>query len=225
MPIRKNIIYPYLLKCCQYTDQKYWINIFEDLAYGIPPYGTYISKDFLVCSYKNKKFSYKIYDKNPEELYNDITELLIENIGLISENEHFEKRKKFYSLCKELSEFKENNWNNIKKKNLREQLIEQFILKKKNEYNLLLNDSKKLYNLIFLGLSLKVFSSNDVIMNDGKIENILGVSFENKKFILERDITDIPVNMITEIEIENYKSMRELWYKYLKDLDKIYKNI
>ena len=60
MPIRKEILYPIFLECYNHSDDIYWQNIFEDLSYGISPYGTYFSKDYLCCNYKKKEFSYKI---------------------------------------------------------------------------------------------------------------------------------------------------------------------
>jgi hypothetical protein len=50
MPAKREIAYPVFLEACQYTEDAYWENIFEELAYGKAPYGTYISKDFLCCS-------------------------------------------------------------------------------------------------------------------------------------------------------------------------------
>jgi hypothetical protein len=64
MPVKREIVYPVFLECCQYADDIFWENVFEDLAYGKPPYGTYISKGFLCCSFKNKEFSYKIERKD-----------------------------------------------------------------------------------------------------------------------------------------------------------------
>ena len=46
MPIKKDIVYPGFIECLQFTEDIFWENIFEDLAYGKTPYGTYISKDF-----------------------------------------------------------------------------------------------------------------------------------------------------------------------------------
>ena len=63
MPLRKEIVYPIFLECCQYTEDTFWESIFTDLAYGKPPYGTYISKGFLCCTHKKKDFSYKIEKK------------------------------------------------------------------------------------------------------------------------------------------------------------------
>ena len=64
MTIKKEIIYPIFLECCQYTTDIFWENVFEDLSYGKTPYGTYITKDFLCCNYKEKEFSYKIEKNN-----------------------------------------------------------------------------------------------------------------------------------------------------------------
>ena len=47
MTIKKEIVYPIFLECFQYITDKFWLNIFEDLAYGKAPYGTYISKGSL----------------------------------------------------------------------------------------------------------------------------------------------------------------------------------
>ena len=60
-------------------------NVFEELSYGKTPYGTYISKNFFCCNYKDKGFNYKIDDKNPEELHNDIYSLLVKKLGLLSQ--------------------------------------------------------------------------------------------------------------------------------------------
>ena len=76
MVMKKEILYPVFLECLQFTNDFFWENIFEDLAYGKTPYGTYINKDFLCCNYKDKEFSYKIEKKEPELLYNDILFLL-----------------------------------------------------------------------------------------------------------------------------------------------------
>ena len=62
-----------------------WKYIFEDLAYGRTPYGTYITKDFLCCNYKGKEFSYKIdTTKTGEQLYNELYNILFNKFGLLS---------------------------------------------------------------------------------------------------------------------------------------------
>ena len=67
MVITNILVYPFLLKCCAFTNDNFWKYVFEDLAYGKPPYGTYITHNFLCCKYKDKEFSYKICDKKSAE--------------------------------------------------------------------------------------------------------------------------------------------------------------
>ena len=64
------LIYPIFLEVCKYADEDiFWKYVFEDLAYGRSPYGTYITKNFMCCNYKGKEFSYKIeVTKQPEVL-------------------------------------------------------------------------------------------------------------------------------------------------------------
>ena len=45
MVLKKEIVYPYFLECIELTDENDWKIIFENLAYGIPPHGTFINKD------------------------------------------------------------------------------------------------------------------------------------------------------------------------------------
>ena len=37
MPIKKEIIYPVFLECCEFSSDTFWANVFEDLAYGKTP--------------------------------------------------------------------------------------------------------------------------------------------------------------------------------------------
>ena len=100
----KKIVYPIFLECCQYTNDIFWENIFENLAYGKPPYGSYISKNFLCCSYEQKEFNYKIEKKDSKTVYEEVFSLLTNRLGIFS---HQEKVKKINDI---------KNWNDIKKK-------------------------------------------------------------------------------------------------------------
>ena len=116
MPIRKEIIYPIFLECCQYADDTFWENIFEDLAYGKAPYGTYISKDFLCCNYKKKEFNYKIENKEASKMFDEVYNLLTKKLGLLSQKEKVKKRKAFIDAEESIKESRKN-WSDIRKKN------------------------------------------------------------------------------------------------------------
>jgi hypothetical protein len=219
MPLKKEILYPIFLKCCKYTSDSFWENIFEDLSYGKTPYGTYISKNFLCCNYKKKEFSYKIdKKKDPELLYKEIYTLLTDKLGLLSNKEQIKRKKIFNDIEKNIKESRKS-WNNIRKKNIKELLIELFVSDMKNKYSLTLKQSRKLLSIIFIGMVFKVITSKDIEYVDGKIINIKGIKFDKKKIIIEKKLYTLEKDIKPEIIIEK-KIMKENWEKYIKELQK-----
>ena len=219
MPIKKEIIYPVFLECCEFSTDSFWENMFEDLAYGKTPHGTYINKNFLCCSYKNKEFSYKIEKKDPLLLYNDVYNLLVKKLGLLSVRDKLNKKIDFNNIEEDLKNARKN-WNNIRKKNIKDLLIENYVINMKNKYNLNVSQSRKLISTIFIGLIFKVFSVKDINYDDGVITSIDGITFEDNKVILERDIYDIENDYRKCILIDK-QLISDNWEKYLNNLQKL----
>jgi hypothetical protein len=219
MPIKREIIYPIFLECCQFTDDKFWENVFEDLAYGKTPYGTYISKDFLCCSYKKKEFSYKIEKKLPKDVYNDVYDLLTNKLGLLSPLEKSKKRKIFKDIEEDITESRKN-WNDIKKKNIKELLIELYVTRMKNKHSLTLKQARYLLSIIFVGMIFKVITNKDVHYENGKIEHIDGIEISHKKIDIKKDLYNLENNFTPTIVLDK-SLMYDNWEKYLKELKKI----
>jgi hypothetical protein len=219
MPIKKEIIYPIFLESSQFAADNLWKNIFEDLSYGITPYGTYISKDFLCCSYKDKEFSYKIDQKgNSKLIYDDIYNLLTNNLGILSNKEKNKKRLDFNKIEQDIKDSRKC-WSSIKKKNAKDILIEKYVIDMKNKYSLSIRQSKYLLSAVFIALVLKVFNQKDIIYEDGKIVKIDGIEFETKKIIIKKNIYGINVSFSPEIVLDK-KAMYDNWEKYLIQLKK-----
>ena len=219
MTIKKEILYPMFLECFQFTTDSFWENVFEDLAYGKTQYGTYINKNFLCCNYKNKEFSYKIEKKDPLLLYNDVYNLLVKKLGLLSVRDKLNKKIDFNNIEEDLKNARKN-WNNIRKKNIKDLLIENYVINMKNKYNLNVSQSRKLISTIFIGLIFKVFSVKDINYDDGVITSIDGITFEDNKVILERDIYDIENDYRKCILIDK-QLISDNWEKYLNNLQKL----
>ena len=218
MPIKKEIIYPVFLECCEFSTDSFWENIFEDLAYGKTPHGTYINKNFFCCSYKNKEFSYKIERKDPIELYTDIYNLLTKKLGIMSHMEKIKKRIDFHETESRIKEFRQD-WGNIRKKNIKDLLVERYVIDMKNKHSLTVKQATYLLSIIFIAIVFKVITSKDIEYSDNKIQNIDGIEFTTKKIIIKRNIYDIDISFSPEIFMDK-KLMADNWEKYLISLRK-----
>ena len=216
MTIKKDIVYPIFIECLQLTEDIFWENIFEDLAYGKTPYGTYISKDFLCCKYKKKDFSYKIERKDPKILYEEVYNLLANKLGLLSNTEKIKKKKMINELETNLRQ-SGKNWVDIKKKNTKETLIELYVAKMKNKYSLSITQSRYLLSIIFVAMVFKVISNKDIEYENGVIHNIKGIDFIKKQIIVEKDLYNLEVSFAPDIVLDK-NLMSDSWEKYLKDL-------
>jgi hypothetical protein len=219
MVIKKEILYPVFLECLKFINDSFWENIFEDLAYGKTPYGTYINKEFLCCNYKDKEFSYKIEKKDPEILYNDIYSLLGKKLGILSIRDKTNRQIDFQNIENELKECRKN-WSNIRKKNIKDLLIERYVLNMKTRYSLSYKQAQTLLSTIFIGLVFKVISVKDIKYSDGIITEIEGISFSEKEFKFEKNIYGNDIEFRKCILLDK-NSMSDNWEKFLTNLKKL----
>jgi len=217
MPAKKDLIYPVFLECCAFSPDSYWELIFEDLAYGKAPTGTYISRNFLCCSYKNKDFSYKIERKDPKILFDDIYSLLSKKLGLMSEKEVVSKRTLFSSKEKVIHESYQT-WSNIKKKNVKDAIYEKYAIDMKKKHGLSVSETKKLLTYIYICMIFKSVTSKDIFFEDDKITHIDGLEFEDGKVILTRSLcSGGSYSAHQELENKEILDIPLLWEKYIKN--------
>ena len=214
MVIKKDIIYPIFIECLNFCENKFWLSIFEDLAYGKSPHGTFIHKNFFCCNYKGKEFSYKIEEIEPKNIYSDIFNLLTKRLKILSEEDRKNQILDFIKIENEMNEQKYDKWSSIKKKSTKDSLIENFIIEKKKIYDLSEKQVKTLQKQINLGLIFKTISHKDIILKNGRIEKINDLDFFKKDFKFNRDL-------IKSEELENNIEQFNDFYK----LSDIYKKI
>ena len=211
--VKRNLVYPFLLKCCDLIDDIFWRNIFEDLAYGYSPIGTFIYKDFLTCVLKGKECSYKITEKDPEILYNEIYSLLYDKIGILSSIQQHNKK----ILLDNHYTDNDNNWSTIRKKNTKEFLIEKYVLKMKDKYNLTIQQSKLLLTMIFLGIIFKTLTNKNIYYSNGEIESIDFIDFSEGEVNYTKDlISSLPED--TKIPLSSKRFVTEDWIPYIDQI-------
>jgi hypothetical protein len=219
MVLKKEIVYPYFLECIDLTNDYEWKLVFENLAYGKCPTGTFISKDYLYCKIKNKEFSYKIDRKPNDILFQEITEVLSKVCNSKNKKNQINDMR-LETTLKDVA----ISWKDIKKKNIKDLLFELYVIDMKNKYNLSNKVTKYLFSIICIAMMLKSITNKDINYKDGQIISIDGITFENGNFKIDRNIYSNG-DTISIDTIEESKLMSDNWNKYIQmfknRLDKI----
>jgi hypothetical protein len=219
--MKKTIFYPIFIKCLSFINDPFWRFVYEDMAYGKCPYGLYLQKNYLCCCMKNKEFTYKLELEKPiEEIYNDTYNLLKFRVGILSEKEKLIQREKV--LRNRLS-LKKDEWQNVKKKMIRDTLLENFVLNKSNQFFLSMTVSKKVLSLVIIGLMFKTLNSKDIIYSDGFIQDISGFVFQPKRVLVTKNIYMNKNQKSAEDESFIIKQMSTFWPIYLNEISIITK--
>jgi len=170
---------------------------------------------------KNKEFTYKLELEKPiEEIYNDTYNLLKFRVGILSEKEKLIQREKV--LRNRLS-LKKDEWQNVKKKMIRDTLLENFVLNKSNQFFLSMTVSKKVLSLVIIGLMFKTLNSKDIIYSDGFIQDISGFIFQPKRVLVTKNIYMNKNQKSAEDESFIIKQMSTFWPLYLNEISIITK--
>ena len=228
---KREIIYPFLLKAGSYANDNFWRFVFEDLSYGSCPYGVFLYKGNLCSNMKGKEFSYKLCpDKPSQDLFNDIYGLLKNKANILSDKDKLSEREKTNRSRLNDLDKKEDGWQSVKKKMIRDTLVEQYVLNNTHLFHLTLNVAKQLLSFIIIGLMFKTIISNDIHYDNGYIKAINGFHYSPSlvlvtKKIFSNDFTSTELDIIAcERKKKNsYRSqqprlMSELWSVYLSDL-------
>ena len=199
----KKIVYPIFLECCQYTNDIFWENIFENLAYGKAPY---ISENFLCCGYKIGK-------KDSETVYKEVFSLLSNRLGTFAQ-----QVKDFTNIENDIKNSRKN-WHGIKK-NVKELLIELYVSRMRNKYSLSIKQARYLLSTILIAIVFKAITVNDIDYSNGRINKIEGINFTKKQVIITRNLWDMNLSFTSCIFVDK-KFMANNWEKYLESLRKI----
>jgi len=195
----KELLYPHFLKCVDFVDDIYWKNIFENLAFGIPPYNTFIRKKYLISNVKGREFNYKIEEHlEANYVFESLYTILHNKLGLLSDIQIKEEELNFE--------------NSSKKKLLKNSIIEEYCIRMGQKYNLSTTDIKKLFNYIQLSLTIRNIIPSDIKYDDGFIISIKGITFRKNKMSLKKIVSGSYVS--TDV-VTDYDYMNNQWDKYI----------
>lgn len=207
--MKNELQYPFLLKCCNYIIDPFWKSVFINLAYGTTPHGVFINKGYIMCSYKEKEFSYKLDpQKDVYECYTEIMALFKKKLGLISPQEILKNQDELHSKT------------NDKKKISRDILIENFIIDMRKQYDLTFHQCRGLLTNILTLFKLNIFTTGNLVMENDHIVEINGLNFKNKKYFFDKIIIQ-NCDKTSSLVFQEDNTLSKEWHKHMTQLKKI----
>lgn len=229
---KKQLKYPIFLECTQYIiDEPFWVSIFENLAYGKAPSGTYLSKGGFFCGvHKGNGFSLclETYENRIEDLTKDVLTLLTQKVGVQSAQDNIRSLEAMDSAEQNIQSSR-TSWLDIKKKSVKDVMIDVYVLEQAKKYNLSISDAKNLNSLLNIAMVFKTILPKDITFQNGKITAIQGISFDEKNhsFIFAHNLipggegkkTDLATVFNGDITTSpEPKMLSDAWKKYISNL-------
>lgn len=170
------VTHPIFLKCCQYLTDPFWVYLFEDMAYGKCPYGIILKDNCVYSVLKNREFTYSLEEdkKDVEKICEELCQIFSSKLQIFSEKDHFRYRNECQSY---VTNYMNNlsNWNDIRKKNLKDLLLEQYSLSQKEKFQYNFVFTRKLFAIIFIGIQFKTILSKHIRYVNRSIDSIEGI--------------------------------------------------
>lgn len=192
----RELLYPIFMQVYLLCENVFWKSIFNDIAHGDMPYEIFIDDEYLYT----KDITYYYKDKPLKTLETDI--INIYNSTIFSTDEIEQLDALLYQ------EF--DSWRTIKKKSVKDVLIEKYILLMGRQFNIPMKKLQKIYKLIILAINFKIISNHDIHYNTGThyIDKITGIDFSIKTPI------SIHINSVvkpTFMKQDDKISIQKLW--------------
>lgn len=146
------------LFCCAFTTNNIILDLLEDLA-------TKKQK----CSLSNKLDT---YGEDYHKLYKDVLKYF-----KLKDNTKTTQNKKFV-----------RTWSSIRKKSTKDFIIKNYIIEVKHQHNFDDCTTKNLKRDLMIGLNFKNINSKNIVLEDDKIVQILGLNLSTNSYTWDYDI-------------------------------------
>ncbi len=214
---KRDICYPIFLQVSQLSSDTFWKYLFEDMSYGIVPFGVCMDDKTVYCRFRGKQFHY-IYDGNtPHDINLYLTQTFKLKLGIQSKIDCIQNKMVLGNIlvqqCKQ--------WKDIKKKNIKNIIIENFVIQLKHKYKLDVKQSQRLLCFINVAFMFKMISNSDVIYDCEQciIKDINGIDFQK---LLSKKRIIVTKNIVSSVQCENQSSekrkIHEMWLKYINTI-------
>ena len=212
--------YPRLLELSLRQENSFWSTIFENLAYGKSPYGCYVTNShFLVGKNKGCPFTYDLngINKSLDTLNSEIKHVLTTNLNLMSKGDKILKIETFNRLRQtEIKNFRKQQWQDIRRKSIRDLLLEMFVVKLSKIHSLDSSSSARLISSLIIAFMFKRISNENV-----KVENFEITDIKGLKFNTLTPTPFIPMPMTDGGETKVYDQIEETSKRWFLHIDEV----
>ena len=150
-------VFPIFLDCKEWTLNPFWIELFDNCALGLFPKGIKLLKNNILIISEEKQID--INGKNSFELYKIMMDVFKNDLEIISDRDKNKQSFEIINLKKKLKEKYNGLWTDIKQKQNKNNLIMDFVINKKKEFNLNNIELKQLLTTIQIGFIFKKINS------------------------------------------------------------------
>lgn len=204
---------PIFLKIAEETEDEFWKCLMMNFAYEKCPYGVVMEEPYVFCRFKGNEFNFNFERvDDPHEAFITLKHYLQTNLHIESTRDHFEKYTHMSSwMC-----YRGVEWVDIKKKSIKELLLQNYVIQQKQHHQLSLRQCKKLLSTLLIGIQFKRISNHDIQYNPTEmvIEHIDGVTFEESKVIVPNVVEHTKLEIESSIS-QSKVNLWEAWDKYI----------
>lgn len=203
----KSVIYPFFEDMKEYNENSYWTDQLTKFSRGIFPRNLKFYNGILYYKNKKKKTRDTEFEVDLDDLEKSFLCLkkFLEDKGILSTVERGEKAIIDYKQDEKWDEWKDFKQN-------QSFIIDDFIDKTSEEYELDKKGRIKLESVIRFGIACGVFNNENILIEDGDIVSIEGLEWddEEEKFYIDENIQlpkfQAPSRKISEGKSGRYSS-------------------
>jgi len=142
-----------------HTPDPFWEAILQDLAYGRAPYGCSVDDQEIVCHVSGQLFQYIYTTHTPADACYELIELFQKHLEMRSMRDH---RISASEARDHAQQYIYQPWNDIRKRSIKNFLIEEYILDMKRMYTWNTVQASNVLSLIMLGFHFKLLTAKDI---------------------------------------------------------------
>lgn len=176
-----DIIHPIFDACKSFTLDPYWKEVFSNFARNRFPQGVRydaIHRTIVLRMDANKKPEVIALSDKPTETFQTMMRILREILGMRSARDLKLQREQMEDANQKRLVDLKCEWKKIKPKNVKDQLIMDYITRLNEEYKLTTAELKQLIAIVQLGFQFHCLTSDSVVYVDGRVEKIEDLEFD-----------------------------------------------